>query len=265
MGRGQHGQGLAQLAVELLVGELDAADRLQRHRAEPVVGEQVEHLGLDDPPFFDLLFSGLDAHDDAADLVGRVDLDPLAADLAQQLAQRRVGGQIDGEALEGLVDGVLGAVADGRDLPAVEVLHDHALKQVVDAVHLEIHLHGGVALHLAGVLEEPDPGAEQHDPLQWQVGGGRFRRAGRRRRGGGRGFLFRGRRDRRCQKHARRRQQPRNPNPTPNTETSHTGHGTRLLEMATSKDDGPTPPDNSTTLDERRAGRVPPCQAPSSG
>ena len=106
----------------------------------------------------------------AAQLVGRFEHDPLAADLLQELGQRGIGRQIDREALQRLGDRVFRAVGDGRDLAAVEILDDHALQQVVDVVGLELHFHLGVVVDLAGVLEESDAGTEQDDPLQGQIG-----------------------------------------------------------------------------------------------
>ena len=99
-----------------------------------------------------------------------IQFDPLAADLPQELGQAGVGRQIDGETAQRLGDRVFRAVGDGRGLPAVEILHDHALQQVVDVVEFELHLDFGVILHLAGAFEESDAGAEQHDPLQGQLG-----------------------------------------------------------------------------------------------
>ena len=88
----------------------------------------------------------------------------------EELTQRRVRGQVDGEALERLADGVFRAVADRGDLPAAQVLHHHALQEVVDVLGLELHVDLGVVGHLAVVLEEADAGVEQHHSLQRHVG-----------------------------------------------------------------------------------------------
>ena len=112
---------------------------------------------------------GFHAQDHAGDFVGGFEFDLLAADLPEQLRHRRIGGQIDGEAFQRFGDRVFRAVVDGRDLPAVEVLHDHALQEVVDLIDLEFHFHLGVVLDLAGVLEEADAGTEQHDAFQRQI------------------------------------------------------------------------------------------------
>ena len=53
----------------------------------------------------DFFLAGFDADDHAGDLVGRIDLDPLAANLLQELGQRGIGRQVDGEALSVLVIG----------------------------------------------------------------------------------------------------------------------------------------------------------------
>ena len=79
-------------------------------------------------------------------LLGASSLDPLAADLLQELGQGGVIGQINGEASQRLRNRVFRAVGDRRGLPAVEILHDHALQQVVDVVELELHLDLGVVL-----------------------------------------------------------------------------------------------------------------------
>ena len=102
---------------------------------------------------------------------GGVDLDLLAADLPQQVGQRRVRRQVDGERLERLGDRVLAAVVDGGDLAAAEVLQDHALEQVVDVVDVELQIDVAIPFDLAVVLEEAHAGAEQHHPLQRQVAG----------------------------------------------------------------------------------------------
>ena len=61
---------------------------LQRHAPQAFVGEQVEHVDVDDVVLGDFLLAGFQADDGAGDLVGGVDLDLLAADLAQELGQR---------------------------------------------------------------------------------------------------------------------------------------------------------------------------------
>ena len=119
----------------------------------------------------------LDAHDRAGDgarLVGGAlvehDLDLLAADLREDLAEARVVGQIDREGFQRAVDRVERVVGDGGD-HALLVLEDHALDQVVDVADLEGQVDAGVALDLALALEVADAAAEQHDVLDRQGGG----------------------------------------------------------------------------------------------
>ncbi len=97
--------------------------------------------------------------------VGALDFDHLAADLFKQLAQRRIAGQVDGEGLQRLGDRVTGAVGDGRDPAAAEVLQHHALEQVVDVLDAEAEIDRGIPFHRAAMLEVADPGTEQDHPL----------------------------------------------------------------------------------------------------
>ena len=64
--RGQHGQGLAQLGVKLLVGQLDACDRVERHGAKALLGEEIEHGLFGCFVVAQLHLAGFDADDDAA-------------------------------------------------------------------------------------------------------------------------------------------------------------------------------------------------------
>ncbi len=167
--RGQHGQGLAQFGIELLVGQLDAGDGVERHGAKALHGEEIEHGLFRRFMVAQLHLAAFDSDDDAAQLVGRFDHDALAAKLLQELSHRRVRRQIDGEALQGFGDRVFRGIGDGRDPAAVEILHHHAFQQVVDVAGLEFHLDLGVAGDLSGVFKESDAGTEQHHFRQRQI------------------------------------------------------------------------------------------------
>ena len=47
-------------------------------------------------------------------------------------------------------------------------------KQVVDLIGFELHLDGGIAVDLAGMLEKADAGVKQHHSLKRQIGVLRF-------------------------------------------------------------------------------------------
>ena len=63
---------LAQLGVELLVGQLDEADRIEFHGPQALVGQQIEHVDVDGFVLAEFLLAGFHAQDDAALLVGRL-------------------------------------------------------------------------------------------------------------------------------------------------------------------------------------------------
>ena len=73
----------------------------------------------------------------AAPFCCSVNLDLLAAGLVEDLAERRVVGQVQGEGLERLLDRLLAVVADGGDLAVAEVWQDQALEQIVDVADRE--------------------------------------------------------------------------------------------------------------------------------
>ena len=72
-------------------------------------------------------------------------------------AQRGIAGQIDRKRLQRSGDRIFGAISDRRDLPAAEVLQDHALEQVVDLFGLELELDLGVAIDLPRCSKKPTP------------------------------------------------------------------------------------------------------------
>src|SRR5262249_20289797 len=103
----------------------------------------------------------------------------VAVGVVEQLADGRVVGQIEGEALECLLDGFLAVVVDDANAAVVGILQDEALEQVVDVADAEGHVHALIAFDGALALEVADAGAEQDDMRQWQ------RRLGRAVRGAG--------------------------------------------------------------------------------
>ncbi len=99
---GQHGQGLAEFLVEFFIEQADRADLVERHAAQARVGEQIEYLDVRRVVIAaDRFLAGFDAQDDAGDGIGGVDLDALAADLVEDLAQCGIAVQVDGEFLQG--------------------------------------------------------------------------------------------------------------------------------------------------------------------
>src|SRR5262249_48545235 len=90
-------------------------------------------------------------------------LDLFAACLVEDLAKRRVAGQVDGKALEGPLDGSVGVVGDGGDVAAIEIAQHHRLEQVVDVGDGEAEVDARMALDTAFALEVADAAAEEHD------------------------------------------------------------------------------------------------------
>ena len=164
----QHGQRLAELGVEPRVEQLDALDLVERDRAEPIVGQQVQVLDVNRLVVGNGLLLGLDAQHRAGERPGRGQFDAVAADLAEQSAEAGVGRQVDPEALQGLVDRVARAVGDGRDRAAGVILNDEALEQVVDVLGLEPKLDLRVPLDLAVALEVADAAGVEDHPRQRQ-------------------------------------------------------------------------------------------------
>src|SRR4029079_10074201 len=163
---------VAKLFVELFAFELDAAHAVERDAAEAIVGEQVQERGFDGGAVLaggDLAF--FDAEDRAGDFVRGVELDLLAADLVDDVGERRIVREVDAEGGQGAGERVFAAVADSGDAAAAFVLLDHALEQVVDVLDVEFHLDLGIAIDLAGVLEVGDAGAEHDDAFDGEVGG----------------------------------------------------------------------------------------------
>ena len=134
VGGGQHFQGAAELGVERRVEEAQPLHLRQRHRAHALGAQQVQHVHLDHRVLGAGLVLFLHADDDAGHRAGlggvallEDDLDLLAAGLVEDLAQRRVVRQVQGERLERLVHRLLAVVADGGHLAVAEVRQDQAL------------------------------------------------------------------------------------------------------------------------------------------
>src|SRR5262249_22056592 len=129
-----------QLAVDDGIQEAKPLNVLERDAANAVGAEQVEKIDLHDTSVSaGRVALRFHAHDDAGKgrWLGIVRLledhfNTLAAGLVYKLAEARIVGEVECEALERLLDGVVAVVADGRDLAAARVLHDQALQQVVD-------------------------------------------------------------------------------------------------------------------------------------
>ena len=115
--------------------------------------------------------------------------DFFAAGLLHDLAQARVVGQVDGETLQGFLDGVMAVVADGRNVAAAAILEHHALQEVVDVLNGEGEVDAGVAVHLTLALKVADAAGEEDHLRDRQLRA----RLDRRRIGDGRVALFCGR------------------------------------------------------------------------
>ena len=151
---------------------------LQRHAPQPLVGEQVEHvcsmkrslpiscLRVSRPTMVPMILLGASIST----------FSPRTC--PSSWARRGLPFRFDGEAAQPLLQRVVGAVADGGDVPAVEVLHDHALQEVVDVLDLELQFHLGVVGDLSVVVEVAHAGAEQHHPFQGEIGPALLARGG---------------------------------------------------------------------------------------
>src|SRR5262249_1715787 len=109
--RRDDGEGLAELIVEGGLRELDALNLRQRHTAKPILRQHIELRHLDELILSERLTlllhtdhktrDGLGLADGGTRIDRRQDLDLLAAHLVEEVAHRRVAGEIDGERLEG--------------------------------------------------------------------------------------------------------------------------------------------------------------------
>src|SRR5262249_49085183 len=150
--------------------ETHALHLAQRHAAQALTGQQV-HLGnLDDLVFAHGLALFLNADDDAAEglladdplgVGGSDEFDLFAAGLSEEVGERRVLRQVEGEAFEGQIEGVAVVVGDGVDLAAAAVLEDEAFEEVVDVGQGEVEVDAGVAVDEALALEVADAAAEE--------------------------------------------------------------------------------------------------------
>ena len=167
---GDHLQRLAELAIQDRIQEAQALDVGQLHLAHALGTPEVELLHLDDAIFANRLLLFLHADDGAghgAGLAGgrllKDHFDLLAARLVEDLGQRGIAAEVDGEGLERLLDGRLAVEADGTDLAAAEVLDNEALEQVVDILDGEGEVDVRIALDVAFALEIADAAIEEDD------------------------------------------------------------------------------------------------------
>ncbi len=167
----QHGQRLAEFLVQLSVDQLDGTDLFQRHAPQSVVGEDIHDFDLDRFAIgANLMPAGFDAQQRASHDAGGGELDSLAANLIENLRQRRIGGQVDGKLAQCFGDRIFGVVGDGRDLSAAAIFEYQAFQQVVDVAGVEPQRHGRIAIDLALAIEEPHSRAEQDHSGQRNCG-----------------------------------------------------------------------------------------------
>jgi hypothetical protein len=87
----------------------------------------------------------------------------FTARLLQELSVGGVGGQVDGEAPQCLLDGIMAVVADRRDVAAAQVLQHEALEQVVDVINRKRQINAGVPLDFTFSLVVANATAEEDD------------------------------------------------------------------------------------------------------
>jgi hypothetical protein len=162
MGAGQNLQGAAEVGVHHGIEKPDPLDLAQRNRAHPLATEQVQRVH-----FYVSDGLGFHAYDDAGKQ-GRLlelerDLDFLAASLIQNFAECWIAGEVESEAVQGLVEGIGAVIADGADLAASEVLQHEALEQIVHVRYGKRQIDAGGVFHFAFALEIADAAAEEDD------------------------------------------------------------------------------------------------------
>jgi len=133
----ERAQCLGQFFLERGVFQQQFADFLEFDRLDHPAGEKVDdmagHRGfLDDDGLF------FDAEDRSGELAPAVRHGDFgAAKLVKELRERRVSGDIHLETSKGFFNRVERRIGDGGDFPAVEVLEDERLEDVVDLCGLE--------------------------------------------------------------------------------------------------------------------------------
>ena len=185
---GQDLQGPLKFTVESRVQKTHGQDLIHADALNARFAGQVQHLLIDKHGFvaddLPLDFHADDGAEPARGLgIGGLtprdgrgsqrDLDLLAAGLVENLAQRGIVVEIEGEAVQDLVDGIVAVVVDAADGAAALVLEDHALERSLMSRGGKGEIDVGVAVHEAVALEVADAAVEQDDVLDGQ---GRFRR-----------------------------------------------------------------------------------------
>src|SRR5262249_1388088 len=101
--------------------------------------------------------------------LGAGNLDALASDLLEKLAQRRVRGQVDGETLQCFFKRVAVVVAHCADATGT-VLEDETFEEVVDGSFRKLQIEASLAIDLAGSGVVANATAEKDDPRDGQIG-----------------------------------------------------------------------------------------------
>src|SRR5262249_51041945 len=141
MAQSEHFKRFAKIPLQLRTAELDALHVAKLDSAKPLVGQEIKLLYFDDlilhhrPVLFfnsdnDSLYSG--------GSVRKVELHSLTSDLAEELAHGRIAGQVDGEALQSLVNGITVIVVHCADPAARSVLQDQAFEQIIDVLRVKL-------------------------------------------------------------------------------------------------------------------------------
>ncbi len=91
------------------------------------------------------------------------DLDLFAAGLVEDLTKGWIVVEIEREAAQDFVDGILAVVSYRGNLAAAEVLQHQAFEEIVDVGGGEGQIHVGVARDVPFTLEIADAAVEQHD------------------------------------------------------------------------------------------------------
>ena len=167
---GDGGQRAVEFVLEAGIVKDELVHAVEFERADAPVGDEIEErflegLGVGLPPG-DLLF--LDAEhragkilDPAGAGIGQRDL--RAAQLVEQIAERRVVADVHLKTAERLFQRVLRGIGHDADVAAVEVLQDEALEDVVNLSGLEAQLRRAVALDGPLVLEIADAARKENN------------------------------------------------------------------------------------------------------
>ena len=163
---GQHFQSALELAVKGGIEKANTLNLGEQDTLHAVRRQQIQHIHLGLGGVFAAHFH---AHDGAcqcrrqrAGIRAHGHFDFLAAGLVQDLAERRVIGQIQGKALERLVDRVGTIVGNRADAPAIAILEHQALEQIVDISAWEGEIDPAAAGDLSFTLVIADAAAEKN-------------------------------------------------------------------------------------------------------